>query len=451
MLDWLRRKSAIKTEDRATVLVTNQIGKRRALTPEGYLLCEEARLARLGELHYRPEEIPVVRPGTNPFLTITRDGTALFDLDAIASFEGKPVTNEHPPEMLDPETHKRFSVGTIMNVRRGEGAEAMFLMGDLLITDAAAIQEIMDDNKTELSLGYFADYEELRPGYGRQTNIRGNHVALVMKGRCGPICAIQDSGDPDMAKTLRERIRNAFKTKDEAAMEQVLTEMPEAAAEEEKDPFEQIMSRLDALEAKLGEHGASMQSMRDEMVTAMKRDEDKDEGDKDEKLTKDSDDKDEDKDKDEGTKDSDDKDEDKDEPNFTKDAASIFAAAEVLAPGIKLPKVDKSSSKATMDALVALQRDALTQATKHTTHSRLIAPVLGSKAQRVNTLPVRDLATVFTAAAEVIKAHNRAAATKDSRTPPTGTERGACSPAGYQDIIRAKREAVSAVPNSGKR
>jgi hypothetical protein len=246
-----------------------------------------------------------------------------------------------------------------------------------------------------------------------------------------------------MAKTLRERIRNAFKTKDEAAMEQVLTEMPEAAAEEEKDPFEQIMSRLDALEAKLGEHGASMQSMRDEMVTAMKRDEDKDEGDKDEKLTKDSDDKDGDKDEDE--------DEDKDEPNFTKDAASIFAAAEVLAPGIKLPKVDKSSSKATMDALVALQRDALTQATKHTTHSRLIAPVLGSKAQRVNTLPVRDLATVFTAAAEVIKAHNRAAATKDSRTPPTGTERGACSPAGYQDIIRAKREAVSAVPNSGKR
>ena len=60
---------------------------------------------------------------------------------------------------------------------------------DLAARTAAALTA---QGVTEVSLGYDADYEQTAPGVGRQTNIIGNHVALVERGRCGPRCAIGD-------------------------------------------------------------------------------------------------------------------------------------------------------------------------------------------------------------------------------------------------------------------
>jgi hypothetical protein len=78
-----------------------------------------------------------------------------------------------------------------MNVRRGTGADEDVILADLLLTEKRAIRDVTAD-KREVSAGYEADYEQLEPGRGRQTNIIGNHIALVDRGRCGPRCAIGD-------------------------------------------------------------------------------------------------------------------------------------------------------------------------------------------------------------------------------------------------------------------
>ena len=109
----------------------------------------------------------------------------------------------------------------MLNPRRGDGQQLSsdFLYADLLIHDPTIIQDIRSKAKREVSAGYDAEYRETAPGEGYQHDIIGNHVALVMRGRCGPSCSIGDSKMP--ARTRRnswyDRIMHAVRTKDEAA------------------------------------------------------------------------------------------------------------------------------------------------------------------------------------------------------------------------------------------
>ena len=198
-------------------------------TPEGYLLCPGTAVARTGVLEYAPEEVGM-EGGPDGKVTIHRTETEVFAPEAMAGFEGKPVTLEHPEEDVSPENWRELAVGVAQNVRRGEGDQADLLLADLLITDERAIQEVRQGLR-ELSCGYDAHYVETGPGEGRQTNIVGNHIALVEAGRCGPRCKIKDHqqgadvmatakkpgwldrlfGNPKVRKALDEAHMTAFK------------------------------------------------------------------------------------------------------------------------------------------------------------------------------------------------------------------------------------------------
>jgi len=220
--------------DREPVLVDAQIGRTRFVTPEGFLYCEGVRIARTGSMLYRPDEVPDIAPATG-MVVIERGPDVLFAPETIASFNGKPVTNGHPTALVSPVTWKQAAAGTVMNTRRGEGAESEYLLADLLVTDADAISNVLA-GKREVSCGYDAPREQVKPGLGRQTKMFGNHVALVDRGRAGSACAIQDSEpekEPEMAVVKRsawDRLRTAFKAKDEAAFEEEI-----AAAQGEPD------------------------------------------------------------------------------------------------------------------------------------------------------------------------------------------------------------------------
>lgn len=169
---------------------TTQLGPKRSITPEGFLLCQDVPLARAGEMLYGPDETPI-EADAGDVVRITRTVEELFRPETLASFNGKPVTNEHPPEEVTPDNWMKYAKGTLMNVRRGEGENENLMVGDLLVTDPKTIQDINND-KREVSLGYDASYTKTGPGRGTQSNIIGNHVALVDRGRCGPRCAIND-------------------------------------------------------------------------------------------------------------------------------------------------------------------------------------------------------------------------------------------------------------------
>lgn len=227
------------------VHTTERIGPRRSFTPEGFLFCEGVPIARVGTMMYGPGEVPVP-PGPDGVVYIERDEFTLFAADTMASFNGKPVTNDHPEDEVNPRNWTRLATGTVMNVRRGTEEDRDVLLADLLVTDHTAIQDIMM-NKREVSAGYDADYEQTGEGRGRQTHIIGNHVALVERGRCGPRCAIGDhlphlEGNSMPNKTLQKRtptaaalaaVRKAFKDAEANALEAL--NKPEPDGDEAKD------------------------------------------------------------------------------------------------------------------------------------------------------------------------------------------------------------------------
>lgn len=202
---------------------TERIGPKRSKTPDGYLLCEGVPIARVGEMLYARGEVPV-EAGADGIIRITRDEDELFRPETIASFQGKPVCDEHPPTMVSAADWQYYAKGVAMNVRRGENELQDLLLADLLVTDQRVISEI-EAGKREISCGYDAAYEPHAPGRGKQRDIVGNHIALVTKGRCGPVCAIGDHAMTATNSTVADRLRHAFNAKDAAAFDRAMQDM----------------------------------------------------------------------------------------------------------------------------------------------------------------------------------------------------------------------------------
>jgi len=178
-------------------------------TPEGYLICRDVPIARTGTQVYAAGELGLDGDPERA-VTVQRRPEDVFEAAAMASFEGKDVTAGHPPEQVGPENHANYSKGHVQKVRR-DGDK---LVADLLIKDAALISDVENKVVREVSCGYQCEYVPEGGGF-RQKHIRGNHVAVVPRGRAGHEVAIQDSaetagkGRTPMGK-LSEAILSAF-------------------------------------------------------------------------------------------------------------------------------------------------------------------------------------------------------------------------------------------------
>ena len=165
--------------------LSENISKRE---PEGYLLCLNVPVARTGAQEYLPGELGLGGAGTVP---VYRPEEEVFSPATVASFEGMPVTNDHPPEGVDVTNIRALQKGHAHNVRRGSGEESDLLLADLIITDPALITAILEDGKREISCGYTYELCEENGQYV-QRQIRGNHVAVVDAGRAGSRVSIKD-------------------------------------------------------------------------------------------------------------------------------------------------------------------------------------------------------------------------------------------------------------------
>ena len=164
-----------------------------ARSDEGYLICRGVPVARIGPQTYLPAELDL--PGEDP-VTVLRPEDEVFSPACMASFEGKPVTEDHPPdpEGVIPANIRSLQRGHAQNIRRGTGEESCFLLADLIITDPDTVRHILD-GKREISCGYTYRLSE-EDGTYVQREIRGNHIAVVDRGRAGPRVAIRDSRPP---------------------------------------------------------------------------------------------------------------------------------------------------------------------------------------------------------------------------------------------------------------
>ena len=170
-------------------------------TGDGFLICRNVPIARIGKQEYLGTEVD--KP-EEQMVTVIRPEEEVFSDAAIASFEGKPFTDDHPPVLLDADNAAAYTKGHVQNVRRGSGEWKDYLVADIHVHDAGTIQEIRD-GKREISCGYRCEWEENPDGTMTQRNIRGNHVALVSSGRAGARAAIMDSNTNSKADNPPER------------------------------------------------------------------------------------------------------------------------------------------------------------------------------------------------------------------------------------------------------
>lgn len=171
------------------ILINERLSEHRYKTPEGYLICTDAILARTGKQTYRKNEI-FKDSDDETEIEVDRTEDEVFAPQTLASFENKPVTVEHPDEDVNVHNYKEYAVGFVRDVHRGVVNGQPVILGNLVITDEKTIQEIENGEHTDLSCGYDCDIvDEPNPC---QRNIRGNHVALCECGRAG-IARIVDS------------------------------------------------------------------------------------------------------------------------------------------------------------------------------------------------------------------------------------------------------------------
>lgn len=232
-------------------------------TEEGYLRCW-ATIARTGVQTYKRadgSEIVEYRPAEE-----------VGKVDSLASFAGKAVTLEHPPELLNTENTGRYQVGFTDSEILFDGN---YVKVRMTITDAEAIASVEGGYTPEVSAGYQVELDSqsgVTPDGQRydaiQRAIAGNHIALTRKGRAGGAVKVHlDAADavavPADQKPLGHKpmakitIAGAeYEVSDAVAVAYTTAQRDDAAQQQQKlDAVEQAKATLEAqrdeLQAKL--------------------------------------------------------------------------------------------------------------------------------------------------------------------------------------------------------
>lgn len=311
-------------------LTTEKISPLKEKTPEGYLLCRDVPISRVGSFEYSAAEVGL--PNIGHAVQVWRPEEQIFNPETIASFEAKPVVIGHA-RFADPDNWREIAVGTTQNVRRGEGDKSDFLLADLLLTDRKAIEAVESGDLKEVSCGYDADTQETPEGI-EQIGIVGNHVALVVSARCSG-CKI---GDGSMTTSLKTRLRKLFRDGNEDAFNEEVDKLqvqdgdaPDAAPAPAPTPaptptLEERLAKLEAMVAALAK-GQAQKPVGD-ADTPPAPDAGADQNDDNELI---------------------------DDP----DAQAIIGDAEALCPGMKKPVGDAKGGKFTRNQIERVMRTAL--------------------------------------------------------------------------------------------
>jgi len=172
-----------------------KLSTERSYTDEGFLT-SPARIARTGIQEYSAESMGKTSFGETNIVRVYRPPEEVFSEDSLKTFKFKPVTNEHPPELVNAKNARAYQVGLSGPdvLRDGD-----FVKTTITVTDGDTIEAIKN-GKAELSNGYTADIDwtagVTEDGFeydAVQKNIRGNHIAVVQRGRAGPQVRVADS------------------------------------------------------------------------------------------------------------------------------------------------------------------------------------------------------------------------------------------------------------------
>lgn len=157
-----------------------QIKLSKKVDNQGFLR-SRVRIARVGTQYYKD------------YGNIMRSTTTLQK--SADSFNNQVVTLGHPKDSVDSSNSSQYQIGFITNVK----VAGKWLVGDIVITDKASVDEVLSNRAVEFSCGYTADIiakegDYLGIHYSYEfDNVVGNHVALVNLARAGHDATFIDS------------------------------------------------------------------------------------------------------------------------------------------------------------------------------------------------------------------------------------------------------------------
>jgi len=189
--------------------------KRFERTPEGFLK-GRAIVTNVGVFTYKDG-----KGQTHSELRLPEE---VFAYDSVETLKLKPVTNNHPTEVVTSDNIKKYQVGNLgdnpgrdkegyyVNFESERMTDGYHLSVDMIITDGATISDVLN-GKQALSCGYTCDLEAAEPGANWcgvnydfiQRRIRYNHVAIVETARAGDAARIRlDSADAVLVNNIQE-------------------------------------------------------------------------------------------------------------------------------------------------------------------------------------------------------------------------------------------------------
>ena len=215
---------------------------KRTYDKNGFLSVNDNPVSKVGVFPYRGSNIGAPDP-TKTYMVL-RPAEELSNPDTINSIKLLPWVDDH--EMVgDPDENPDIPMATVDEkpVHGTTGERVYFdentgeLRANLCLYSKRLKNVIQSDKKKELSLGYRCrweyspgEYEGTQYDYV-QRDIRGNHLALVDKGRMGSQVAVQDEDDINFF---------AFDS------QEILMSAESASAQDEIDPgmLEKLASQL---------------------------------------------------------------------------------------------------------------------------------------------------------------------------------------------------------------
>jgi len=180
------------------ILATEKLSPHKFKDNHGYLICTDCIMARTGKQTYTRDDC--FGDGDMTEIEVDRPEKEVFDPKTLASFENVPITIEHPENNVDSDNYNSLSVGYMRDIHKGTYNGQPVMLGTAVITDSEGIEKVESGELTNLSCGYDCDIDDDKNP--KQTNIRGNHIALCEIPRAG-ITHIQDS----MSKTKNPKKR----------------------------------------------------------------------------------------------------------------------------------------------------------------------------------------------------------------------------------------------------
>ena len=128
------------------IFVKEQLSEHKYKTPQGYLICTDAIIARTGKQTYKKSTFFPDAKDADSDIEVDRHEADVFDEKTMASFENMPITIDHPNEEVNSINNKEYSVGYVRDVHKGEFEGKPVMMANLIFTDETAIQKL--ENKS---------------------------------------------------------------------------------------------------------------------------------------------------------------------------------------------------------------------------------------------------------------------------------------------------------------